>query len=133
MRVTNSEQTLARIFVNESVKWNHRPLWVAIAERLKSEHFAGATVFRASAGFGPHSVLHSPGLFRMASAMPLIIEIVDDDRAMNRLLPILDEMMPEGLVTFEKVRAIRYESGPHPDVAAAVAEDEEADASLGLS
>lgn len=111
MRVLSGEQVLARIFIGESDTWHHQPLAVALIERLRKDGFAGATVLRGIAGFGAHSVLHTAHLVRLSQDLPVVIEVVDSEERIERLLPIVDEMVDEGLVTLEKVRVIKYAAG----------------------
>src|SRR5262249_51639275 len=108
MRMLTGEQVLVRVFLGESDTWHGQPLPIAIIERLRREGFAGATVFRGTAGFGARSVLHTAHLLRLSEDLPVVVEIVDTQEHINRLLPMLDEMVPEGLVTMEKVNVIRY-------------------------
>jgi PII-like signaling protein len=114
MRVLDGEQLLARIFIGESDRWHHQPLAMALLERLRREGFAGATVFHAVAGFGARSVLHSSHLLRLSEDLPVVIEVVDTEEHIDRLLPILDEMVSEGLVTLEKARVVKYAPGGRP-------------------
>jgi PII-like signaling protein len=111
MRALDGEQTLVRIFIGESDLWHHQPLSLAIVERLRKEGFAGATAFRGIAGFGARSVLHSAHILRLSEDLPVVIEVVDSEEHVQRLLPILDEMMDDGLVTMERVRVLRYSPG----------------------
>jgi len=108
MRVLAGEQILVRVFIGESDKWRHRSLSTALVERLREEHFAGATVFHGVAGFGARSVLHTAKILRLSEDLPVVIEIVDSEDRMPRLTQILDEMVVEGLVTMEKVRVLKY-------------------------
>jgi PII-like signaling protein len=112
MRVLTGEQLLVRVFIGESDKWHHRSLATALLERLRQEHFAGATVFHGVAGFGAHSVLHTSRVLRLSEDLPVVIEIVDSEDRMPRLTEILDEMVGEGLVTMEKVRVMKYAARP---------------------
>jgi hypothetical protein len=114
MRVLSGEQLLVRIFIGEGNKWHHKPLATALVERLRREGFAGATVLRGVAGFGARSVLHSAHLLRLSEDLPLVIEVVESEEHVERLLPLLDEMVGEGLVTLEKVRVIKYAPGDRP-------------------
>jgi PII-like signaling protein len=114
MRVLDGEQLLARIFIGESDRWHHQPLAMALLERLRREGFAGATVFHGTAGFGARSVLHSAHLLRLSEDLPVVIEVVDTEQHIDRLLPILDEMVTEGLVTLERVRVVKYAPGERP-------------------
>jgi hypothetical protein len=114
MRVLDGEQVLARIFIGESDKWHHQPLSIALLERLRKEGFAGATVFHGVAGFGARSILHTTHLLRLSEDLPVVIEVVDSQDHVERLIPILDEMVEEGLVTLEKARVIKYAPGTRP-------------------
>ena len=114
MRVLDGEQILVRIFIGESDKWHHQPLSHAILERLRKEGFAGATVFQGIAGFGARSILHTAHLLRLSEDLPIVIEVVDTPDHIDRLLPILDEMVNEGLVTLEKARVLKYAPGSRP-------------------
>lgn len=114
MRVLEGNQIMVRIFVGESDKWHHQSLYTALIERLRKEHFAGATVFHGVAGFGARSVLHTAHILRLSEDLPVVIEIVDTEEHIQRLLPILEEMISEGLVTMEKVHVLKY--GPEMKV-----------------
>jgi uncharacterized protein len=113
MRVLDGEQFLVRIFIGESDKWHHTPLPRALLERLRSEGFAGATVTHGVAGFGASSIIHTASLIELSSDLPVVIEVVDDQAHVDRLLPILDDMVTGGaLVTIERVRVLRYAGRP---------------------
>lgn len=114
MRVLDGEQILVRIFIGESDKWHHRPLSLALIERFRKEGFAGATVFRGTAGFGARSVIHTTQILRLSEDLPVVIEIVDAPEQIEKLTSILDEMVLEGLVTMEKVRVLKYAPGNRP-------------------
>lgn len=114
MRVLDGEQVLVRIFIGESDRWHHQSLSDALVERLRKEGFAGATVFQGVAGFGARSILHTAHLLRLSEDLPIVIEVVDTREHVDRLIPILDEMVSEGLVTLEKARVIKYAPGTRP-------------------
>jgi hypothetical protein len=114
MRTLDGEQVLVRIFIGEGDKWHHRPLHAALLERLRKEGFAGATVFRGVAGFGARSVLHTTHILRLSEDLPVVLEVVDTEEQVSRLVPILDEMVTEGLVTMEKARVLKYAPGNRP-------------------
>jgi PII-like signaling protein len=111
MRALEGTQVLVRVFIGESDQWHHQPLHVALLERLRREGFSGATVIRAVAGFGAHSLIHTANILRLSQDLPMIVEIVDTEEQVERLRPILDEMVAEGLVTMEKVTVLRYSPG----------------------
>ena len=104
---------LSGCFASESDQWQHTPLSRALLERFRAEGFAGATVVHGVAGFGAHSVIHTAGLIELSTDLPVVIEVVEDQAHVDRLLPILDEMITGGaLVTVEQVRVLRYAAGP---------------------
>jgi PII-like signaling protein len=109
MRKIEGEQVLMRIFIGESDKWNHRPLYSALLELFRSKGLAGATVLRGVAGFGPSSILHTAGIFKLSGDLPLVIEVVDSQQHLDAVLPEVDRMMGGGLITMEMVRVLRYE------------------------
>src|SRR5438128_4190064 len=97
---------LLRIFVGESDKHGHIPLYEAIVLKARESGLAGATVLRGVMGFGRHSVLHTAKILRLSEDMPMLVEIVDSLEKIEAFLPKLDTMVPEGLVTLEQVRVI---------------------------
>jgi PII-like signaling protein len=107
MQIPN-EAMLLRIFIGESDRWQHRPLYEAIVLKARELHLAGATVLRGPMGFGKASRLHTAKILRLSMDLPLVIEIVDAEEKINAFLPVLDEMVGGGLVTLEKVRVIDY-------------------------
>ncbi len=102
-----------RVFIGENDKWHHSPLYEAIVLKARELELAGATVLRGPMGFGAKSHLHTAKILRLSSDLPMVIEIVDSEEKINRLLPHLDEMVSEGLVTLEDVRVIKYRSSSH--------------------
>ena len=115
MRVLDGDQCLVRIFLGESDQFHHTPLARALLERLRREGFAGATVIHGVAGFGASSVIHTASLVELSSDLPVLIEVIEDDAHVERLLPILDEMVTGGaIVTVERVRVVKYAAGAKP-------------------
>jgi len=106
------DATLLRIFIGETDRWHHQPLYEAIVLKARELHLAGATVLRGHMGFGKSSVLHTAKILRLSMDLPLVIEIVDSEEKIRNFLPILDEMIKGGLVTLEKVKVIDYRSNP---------------------
>jgi PII-like signaling protein len=112
MRVLDGNQFLVRIFLGESDRFHHTPLSRALLERLRREGFAGATVIHGVAGFGASSVIHTASLVELSTDLPVLIEVIDDEAHVEKLLPILDEMVTGGaLVTVERVRVVKYAAG----------------------
>jgi len=105
---------ILRIFIGESDTWHGAPLYQAIVRRLREEGFAGATVLRGIEGFGAHSRIHTARILQLSADLPIIVEVVDRPERIERALPIIDEMVREGLVTLEDVDVVSYRSGEAP-------------------
>ena len=99
---------LLRIFTGESDKYNNKPLHEAIVLKARELNLAGASVFRGIMGYGASSRIHSTKLLRLSEDLPVIVEIVDTEENINKLLPFLDETVKEGLITMEDVAVIKY-------------------------
>jgi PII-like signaling protein len=105
------EGQLLRIFVGESDRWHGRPLYEAIVRTARELGLAGATVLRGLEGFGAHSRIHTAKLLRLSEDLPIVIEIVDRPERIEAILPALDRMVGEGMITLERVRIIAYRHG----------------------
>ncbi len=99
---------LLRIFVGEDDRHEHTPVYEAIILKAREMHMAGATVLRGPMGFGQSSRLHTAKILRLSGDLPVIIEIVDAKDKIDGFLEVLEELMPSGLVTLEKVRVVQY-------------------------
>ena len=107
------DAVLLRIFIGESDRWEHKPLYEAIVLKARELHLAGATVLRGPMGFGKSSRLHTAKILRLSMDLPMVIEIVDSDEKIQSFLPVLDQMMGGGLLTIEQVKVMDYRA--HPD------------------
>jgi len=99
---------LVRIYLGESDRWHGKPLYQAIVERLRERGLAGATVLRGIEGFGAKQHLHSTRILSLSEDLPILIEAVDIEDKVRAVLPELDEMLTDGLITLEKVEVITY-------------------------
>ena len=106
------ENVLMRIFIGESDRYGHKPLYEALVELFRREGFAGATVIRGMSGFGAHSVYHTQKLLDLSADLPLIVEVVDTQEKIDAIMPRIDEMMAGGMITLEKATVIRYMGKP---------------------
>src|SRR6478752_2395926 len=95
------DSLLLRIFIGESDRWEHKPLYEAIVLKAREMHLAGATVLRGPMGFGKSSRLHTAKILRLSMDLPLVIEIIDSEEKIQQFLPVLDPMMGGGLLTME--------------------------------
>jgi uncharacterized protein len=110
MQIPN-DALLLRIFIGESDRWQHQPLYEAIVMKAREMHLAGATVVRGQMGFGKSSRVHTAKIIRLSLDLPLVIELVDSEEKINSFLPTLEGMIGGGLVTLEKVKVVHYRSG----------------------
>ena len=108
----NNEAKLLRIFIGESDKVRHVPLFEAIVQEAKAAGLAGATAWRGILSFGPTSRIRTAKILDMSSDMPVIVEITDLEEKIDAFLPKLNQLIEEsncgGLVTVEKVQIITY-------------------------
>src|ERR1041385_1415572 len=102
------DSLLLRIFIGETDRFEHKPLYEAIVLKAREMHLAGATVLRGPMGFGKSSRLHTAKILRLSMDLPVVIEIADAEDKIKNFLPALGEMMKGGLVTLEKVQVIHY-------------------------
>ena len=102
------EGLLMRIFIGESDTYKGKALYEQIVLKARELNLAGATAIRGIMGFGAQSRIHSAKILRLSEDLPVVIELVDTEENLNKILPFLDETVKEGLVTMEKVRVIRY-------------------------
>ena len=107
------ENILMRIFIGESDRFEHKPLYEALVELLRKEGFAGATVLRGVSGFGAHSVYHTQKLLDLSADLPLIVEVIDTQEKIDAIMPRIDAMMGGGMITLEKATVIRYTHDPN--------------------
>ena len=102
---------LLRIHVGESDRHDGKPLYEAIVHKARELELGGATVLKGSMGYRGHGRLHMARVLRLSEDLPVVIEIVDRRERVDELLPHLDEMIADGMITLEQVEAIRYRDG----------------------
>jgi uncharacterized protein len=107
----SDEGQLLRIYVGESDRWQGKPLYEAIVLKARAKGVAGATALRGIMGFGAASRIHTTKILRLSEDLPVVVEIVDSAEKIARLLPEIESMVQEGLVTLENVRMIQYRNG----------------------
>jgi uncharacterized protein len=107
MKVPENGQLL-RIFIGESDKWEGIPLYEAIILKARELNIAGATMLRGMMGYGAASRIHTAKILRLSEDLPVVVEIVDSAEKIATLLPFIDEMVEEGLITLEDIRVIQY-------------------------
>lgn len=106
------ERTLMRVFIGESDKFHGRPLYEALVDLFRQKGLAGATVLRGVAGYGASSTIHTDKVLRLSLDLPIIIELVETQEAIDAVLPELDAMIGGGLITLERAKVILYRGEP---------------------
>lgn len=109
------EAQLVRVYIGENDTWHGKPLFEAIVLRAREEGLAGATVFRGMEGYGASSRVHTTRLLELSSDLPVVIELIDVHERIARFLPILDELVGDGLVTTQPVHVVTYRGSPSED------------------
>lgn len=109
------EARLLRIFVGESDRYGGKPLYEALVLEARRRGLAGATVFKGFMGYGAHSRIHTAKVLQLSEDLPVMVEIVDTEEKIQAFLPVLDEMVREGLVTWKGWRSSATGAGePKP-------------------
>ncbi|MEX2184022.1 MAG: DUF190 domain-containing protein [Chloroflexota bacterium] len=112
----DGDALLARIYIGEADHHDGRPLYQAIVAFLRERGIAGATVFRGIEGYGANARLHTTRLLRLSEDLPILIEVVDREATIRAILPELDDMIGDGMVTLERVEVVAYRGSPrHAD------------------
>lgn len=105
------EGQLVRIFIGESDRWKGLPLYEAIILKAREMGIAGATMLRGLMGYGANSRIHTARILRLSEDLPIVVEIVDSPEKISTLMPVIEEMVGDGLITLENVRVVQYRSG----------------------
>jgi hypothetical protein len=113
MTTLPQESYLLRIFIGESDKYGHKPLYEWLVVEARKRGMAGATVLRGMMGFGAHSVvIHTFKIERLSEDLPIIIEIVDSQEKIEDFLSFAESQIKRGmLATVEKVQVRVYRGG----------------------
>jgi PII-like signaling protein len=109
------ERTLMRIHIGESDKHGGKPLYKAIVELLREQHYAGATVLRAMMGFGASARVRTDRIEVLSLDLPIVIEVVETEERIQAILPQLDQMIGGGLITLERARVVMYRPNLSPE------------------
>ncbi|MFZ7101784.1 MAG: DUF190 domain-containing protein [Peptococcaceae bacterium] len=97
-----------RIYIGESDQYKGMPLYHAIVTKAKELGLAGATVQRGVEGFGANSRVHTTRVLVLSSDLPIVIDIIDSNEYIDKILPFLDQTVTEGLITIEDMEIIKY-------------------------
>jgi len=108
------EAKLLRIFIGEADKISHSPVYENIVTEARKNNLAGATVYKGIMGYGGNSRIHSAKILRLSEDLPLVVEIVDEERKIEEFIPIVNKIFEDancgGLITIERAEIIKYTS-----------------------
>ena len=110
-KITSQAKRL-RIYIGESDHWKHQSLYHAFVRKAKELDMAGASVYRGLMGYGANSRVHTASIVDLSSDLPILVEIIDSEEYIRKLLPYLDEMLEEGMVTIDDIEVIKYGKKP---------------------
>ena len=99
---------MMRIFIGENDKWNGKPLYEAIVNGLRAHDIAGVTVYRGILGYGANRRIHKDATLSLSHDRPILMSIVDTEEKLQAFVPILDQMVQQGLVVLSNVDVIKY-------------------------
>jgi PII-like signaling protein len=103
-----STAKLMRIFVGENDKWNGKPLHKALIESMRANDIAGVTVYQGILGYGANRRIHKDSALHLSHDRPMMLSAVDTEERLRAFLPLLDDMVQQGLVVFSDVDVIKY-------------------------
>ncbi len=106
-KIASSAKRL-RIYIGESDRWNGKSLFEAIVLKAKELDLGGATVFRGVMGYGANSRIHTAKIVELSSDLPIMIEIIDSEEYIAKIMPFLDEVVKEGMVTLDDIEVVKY-------------------------
>lgn len=108
----NVPRQLLRIYVGESDRLGHKPLYEAIVLKARELGLAGATVFRSPLGYGQTSTLKTAKILDLSTDLPMAIDVVDTPEKIQKILPFLDENLRGGLVTLQDITVVYHSPRP---------------------
>ncbi|MGA8101643.1 MAG: DUF190 domain-containing protein [Candidatus Acidiferrales bacterium] len=99
---------LMRIYIGENDKWHDKPLYKALLESMRANDLAGVTVYQGILGYGANRRIHKEGMLQLSHDLPMMLSVVDTEERLREFLPVLDDMVQQGLVVFSDVDIIKY-------------------------
>ena len=103
-----SKGKLLKIYVGETEKWQGKSLYHQLLLKLKEQGIGGVTVYRGIEGYGADKVLHSAKILDLSADLPMILEAVDTEENIRKVLPLVKEMVPRGLVMVVDIEIVKY-------------------------
>ena len=105
---SESKAKMMRIYIGENDKWNGKPLYEAIVSGLRAHDIAGVTVYRGILGYGANRRIHKDATLSLSHDRPILLSVVDTEEKLQAFMPILDQMVQQGLVVLSNVDIVKY-------------------------
>jgi len=99
---------LMRIYIGENDKWHDKPLYQALVESLRANDIAGVTVYQGVLGYGANRRIHQQKALHLSHDHPIMLSIVDTEEKLRAFVPVLDDMVTQGLVVLSDVDIVKY-------------------------
>jgi PII-like signaling protein len=99
---------MMRIYIDEADLWKDKPLYKAIVEAMRANDIAGVTVYRGILGYGAHRRIHKDKALSFSHNCSIMLSAVDTEEKLRSFLPLVDQMVEEGLVVLSDVDIIKY-------------------------
>jgi len=109
-----STAKMLRIYIGQDDQWEGKPLYEAIVMKLQQMDVAGVTVYKGIMGYGAQQRMHKSGFLGLSHDLPIMLTVVDKEDKVRAILPVLDEMVSEGMLVLSDVEVIKY-AHTHPD------------------
>jgi PII-like signaling protein len=104
---------MMRIYIGESDRWKEKPLYQALVEAMRANDIAGVTVYRGILGYGAHRRMHKNKGLHLSNDCSIMLSAVDSEEKLRAFLPLVDQMVEEGLIVFSDVDIIKYSYRAH--------------------
>ena len=99
---------MMRIYIGESDRWKDKPLHTALVEAMRANDIAGVTVYRGILGYGSHRQIHKDKALHLSHDSSIMLTVIDTEEKLQSFLPLVDQMVEEGLVVLSEVDIIKY-------------------------
>jgi PII-like signaling protein len=106
---------LMRIYIGESDRWQDKPLHEALVTAMRAHDLAGVTVYRGISGYGAHRRVHKEKPFHLSRDQSIMLTVVDTEEKLQAFIPVVDQMVQEGLVVLSEVDIIKYAHRPETE------------------
>ena len=103
---------LMRIYVGESDRWQDKPLHEALVHAMRANDIAGVTVYRGLLGYGAHRRMHKDKPLHLSKDASIMLSAIDTEEKLKKVLPVVDQMVQEGLVVLSDVDIVKYSWRP---------------------